>query len=597
MGASQSSAKGSSDSVTAIQAKTSYYTLLGVERTADDVEIKKAYRRKALELHPDRNYGDVERTTALFSEVQAAYEVLSDPQERAWYDSHEAQILKGDDDFGDGQAAEGYEHSVKVTAAEDIMKIVRKFHGGVDFSDSPTGFFGFLRDTFAQLAKEEEIAANWQGADDPSYPPFGHKDDDYDNVVKPFYAQWNSFATRKTFAWKDEYKMSDAPDRRYRRAMEKENKRLREEGIREFNEAVRSLVMFVRKRDPRYRPNTQTEAERQKVLREAAQAQAVRQRAANAKKAAEAQIPDWARTREPEEKDEHEGKLGEEEESEEEHFECVACRKTFKSDKQFVAHEKSKKHQRAVQALRKRMEKDEEELDLDGRESGQADTPNVAETDEDVDGTVAGHSEFEDKNASNGIPTTALENLTMESDGDGEDADLVPSDASSDPSEERSEYAGEGGGDDVGEQQQQRQQEEEEDDEGEDDDYAPRSSVKSRLQESASLRTTSPKPGKAAPAATEALSAPAYSSQAPPSSEEEESSSTKPSSRQGKAAQKRAKKAAQQQGAKTHSCSICNAAFPSRTRLFQHVKDFGHAAPKTDATAKEGRGKRRKGKG
>lgn len=62
-----------------------YYEILGVSRDADADAIKKAYRRRAMENHPDRNPGDAE-AEARFKEAAEAYEVLSDPQKRARYD-------------------------------------------------------------------------------------------------------------------------------------------------------------------------------------------------------------------------------------------------------------------------------------------------------------------------------------------------------------------------------------------------------------------------------------------------------------------------------------------------------------------------------
>lgn len=70
-----------------------YYEILGVSREADDSTIKKAYRRLAMEYHPDRNGGD--ETADKFREVSEAYEVLSDLQKRNLYNQYGHEGLRG----------------------------------------------------------------------------------------------------------------------------------------------------------------------------------------------------------------------------------------------------------------------------------------------------------------------------------------------------------------------------------------------------------------------------------------------------------------------------------------------------------------------
>ena len=67
--------------------KRDYYKVLGVDRGAPDEEIKKNYRRLAMQYHPDRNPGDREAEEK-FKEAAEAYEVLSDREKREIYDRY-----------------------------------------------------------------------------------------------------------------------------------------------------------------------------------------------------------------------------------------------------------------------------------------------------------------------------------------------------------------------------------------------------------------------------------------------------------------------------------------------------------------------------
>lgn len=540
MGAQQSSqdgGAGTADSIPALPRKTCYYELLGVERNAEEAEIRKAYKKKALELHPDRNYNDEESATKKFAEVQTAYEVLSDPQERAWYDSHRDAILRGDDDVDDGSPSEHY--NVRLTTTEEIMSLIGRFNSRVPFNDSPTGFFGILNLTFEHLAMEEAAASEYDNQEPVDYPPFGTANDNHQTTARPFYAAWTNFSTRKSFSWKEKWRLSEAPDRRVRRLMEKENKKMRDDAVRDFNDAVRSLVAFVKKRDPRYVPNTQSEAERQKILRDSAATQAARARAANQEKLAKSQafvVPQWAQSRGEDQMEFDDEFATSEEESEVEEFECVVCNKIFKSEKQFEAHEKSKKHAKAVQQLRRQMKKEGHDLDLDVQEA----TKIVEPSPDKLGSPSVQESAPEDETE----PTSPATSTKSTGDLAGDEAA-----ASSDDNQ--------------------------------DDEYAPRDIVEGRLaaDEHEIDYTKQEHDDELVTKLTSTTM-------------EDSEDDQKPAPKKiGKAKAKRAKKAAYQDPTLKNKCGVCDEVFDSRTKLFNHIKDQDHAqpqmVPKTDKKGKK----------
>ncbi len=81
--------------------KEDYYDILGVNKNATAAEIKKGYRKKAIEYHPDKNAGDA-KAEEMFKKAAEAYEILSDADKKARYDQYGHAAFEGGGGFGGG---------------------------------------------------------------------------------------------------------------------------------------------------------------------------------------------------------------------------------------------------------------------------------------------------------------------------------------------------------------------------------------------------------------------------------------------------------------------------------------------------------------
>jgi len=318
--------------------------------------------------------------------------VLSDARERSWYDSHRDEILRGEEEEEEDEPRGGRPRSGKGEKKRGSRYVVNvwpffsasAFNG---YGDRDEGFYAVYRRVFERVdAREREGTV--ATAQSPPSPGFGGPETAWADVAA-FYGYWCDFVSRLSFGWEDEYREQDAPSRQVRRAMEKENRKSREAGRKEYQEAVRALVEFVKRRDKRVMQR-QVQGKREEAARIQAEAEEAKVKAEKFRRERERWLQEQTRLWEEEEarrvEEGEEGRcasvrLADEEssgESEEEQagagggresrrwkprkgkkkggrkdvvYECVVCAKTFKSEKQLNNHKQSRAHRKMVETL------------------------------------------------------------------------------------------------------------------------------------------------------------------------------------------------------------------------------------------------------
>jgi len=311
-----------------------HYEVLGVEKDADEEDLKKAYRKLALKYHPDKNRDDPETAKEAFQLISQAYETLSNPQERAWYDKHRDALIRGlSSSEGDIQGIDLYQYF-----SSSCYK---------GYEDDEGGFYETYQKVFKTL--EEEDKTFYDG--DPSdfhYPVFGRSDSP-DEVWQEFYNFFSAYVTTRSYSWLDKYDVR-GENRRIQRLAEKENKKFRDPAKKERNELVRTLVLSIKKRDKRFQAFNAGLAE--KAALNAQKTADMRKRHLEERRQLLEQTEEFGMSEMENELQRLEDDLDANQEDE---LFCVACNKELRNEKAFAAHRNQKKHLENVRKLKESM--------------------------------------------------------------------------------------------------------------------------------------------------------------------------------------------------------------------------------------------------
>lgn len=585
-----------------------HYEVLGVAQNASDSDLKKAYYKMALQWHPDKNPDRMEEAKTQFQLIQAAYDTLSDPQERAFYDRNRDSILRG-------KASEG---GSKPETLDLFKYFSSQCYSG--FNDSEKGFYTVYRQVFEKLAvldmqymddEEEEIFI----------PSFGQSDTDLEDVGR-FYAYWSSYCSAMDFRWADEYDIREAQrmGRWVEKKIEKDNNKARQKARRQFNEEVRALVAYVRKRDKRWlerkkqinakiAENAQKQLacqQRQREERQKSMKEDVEQERANLAayeeqlKQLEGQFArEWGLTDSEESSHSEEGEAQEETEGAAENPEigeeelllddlyCVACNKSFKTEKAMENHQRSKKHKENLEALKAAMNAEDRAF------FNSSTFDNEAEQQNEESATPAQKSSKKKKKKKKSsqespsvLPTT--ESVGRKKKNRRKDlSNPVFNGFSSEESDEETEgkVVDVNKGLDANDTTLET-----------DNNVSSNALNCDRCSDSEEVLNEHSNSVKSTSCAKE------DQEKKEDKSDDEETQEVKPKlkGKKAKDARKRAKEASGAAEVKeTSQCTVCGGVFPSKNKLFQHIKKEGHAALKTMGKEAKGAGKetRRKVKG
>lgn len=365
------------------------------------------------------------------------------------YDRHREQILHGSQSY-----------------ADESLDVFQYFSASCyrGYDDSGSAFYAVYREVFEKLAAED---LEFMDSDDEAdIPCFGNAQSDYEEVVGPFYAYWQSYCTKKSYSWLCQHNLTEIRDRRLLRHVEKDTKKLAAKAKKERNDEVRALVAFVKKRDRRvveYRRVLEERAEvnrakqqekRMEQLRKNRQEveEAMRQQQKNGiggdsqaeyekqlKRMERAYGSDSGSEEESTDDDDDVDEVSEQlengatledmdEEQEDEyidHLYCVACNKSFKNDSSMRNHESSKKHRDNLERIRIEMLADEEAHNAGGH-SDSVDDDEEDENDEtDEINSNVDDSDVVDE-ANNPHPESSAEEIQLVSTPEQESIKSVP---------------------------------------------------------------------------------------------------------------------------------------------------------------------------